>query len=104
MGPELSAETEMRVLLSFPRKELAEARRILREQCGNNLPFCQHSDSFQMERLRFAVLKLSEGDKDKFHRAVRQAQQDWRELLVAAGFADDIGAHESWVPTWKTPR
>lgn len=95
MGPDLSAETEMRVRLSFPHEELAEARRVLRDECGNNLPFCQNSDSVQTERVRFAVLKLGEGDKDKFHRAIRLAQRDWRDLLVAAGFANDIEAHKA---------
>lgn len=104
MGPDLSAETEIRVLLSFHREEVAEVRRILRDECGNNLPLCQNSDSLQMERVRFAVLKLSEGDKEKFHRAVQLAQRDWRDLLVAADFANDTEAYKSWVPTWKSSR
>lgn len=104
MGPDLSAETELRGRLSFPREELAEKCRILCDECGNNLPFCQNSNSVEMERVRFAVLKLSEGDTDKFLRAVRLAQQDWRGVLVAAGFANDIEAHKSWVPAWNTSR
>lgn len=104
VGPDLSAETEIRVLLSFHREDVAEVRRILRDECGNNLPFCENSDSLQLERVRFAALKLSEGDKGKFHRAVQLAQQDWRDLLIAAGFADDTEAYQSWVPTRKTGR
>jgi hypothetical protein len=72
-GQELSAETEKRVLLLFPREELADVRRILRDECGSNLPFCENGDSIQMERVRFAVLKLSEGDRDKLLRAVQLA-------------------------------
>ena len=98
MGPELSTETEMRLQLLFPREQVGEARQILRDECGNNLPFCQNSDSVQMERVRFAALKLSEGNKDKLLGAVHLAQQDWRDLLIAAGFGYDVEAHKSWVP------
>ena len=101
MSPELSIETEMRVQLLFPPDQVGEARKILRDECGNNLPFCENRDSIQMERLRFAALKLSEGNKDKLLRAVHLAQQDWRDLLVPAGFGNDVEAHRSWVPTLK---
>jgi len=49
-----------------------------------------------MERVRFAALKLSEGNTDKLLRAAQLAQRDWRELLVPAGFANDAEAHKSW--------
>jgi hypothetical protein len=40
----------------------AEPQRLVAEQCGNNLPFCDKLDQFQMERARFSALKLSEGN------------------------------------------
>jgi hypothetical protein len=50
-----------------------------------------------LERVRFAALKLSEGNMEKLHRAVKLAKADWRDLLVAAGFADSVHAHKHWV-------
>lgn len=31
---------------------------LLLHQCGNNLPFCEKSDEFRLEPIRFAALKL----------------------------------------------
>jgi hypothetical protein len=50
------------------------------------------------ERFQFAALKLGKGKLDKPDRAVTLAKRDWRDLLVAAGFAEDISAHMSWLP------
>jgi hypothetical protein len=53
------------------------------------------------ERLRFAALRVSEGDLRKLRRAI--AKPDGRELLVSAGFGDDVHAHETWTPRLLTP-
>jgi hypothetical protein len=94
----VSKETEKRIALLFPSDERALVRAILSEQCGHNLPFMEHVDDVKLERFQFAALKLSEGKLDKLNRAVALAQTDWRDLLVAAGFAEDINAHMSWLP------
>ena len=39
---------------------------------------------------------LSEGRVDKLYDAIALAQTDWRDLLVSAGFAEDIQAHKDW--------
>ena len=49
-----------------------------------------------MERIRFATIKLSEGNLDKLCYAIGLAQKDWRDLLVFSNFAHDIKAHEIW--------
>ena len=94
----LSSGTELRISLLFRGDEREQVRQIISSQCGNNLPFLQKLNEFQLERFRFAVLKLSEGDINKLHSAVKLAKEDWRDLLVAAGFADDIHAHNEWMP------
>ena len=71
---------------------------MLRDECGNNLPFMKNKDEIALERLRFAAIKLSKGDLNKLLDAVVLAQTDWRDLLVAAGFAGDVRAHQSWLP------
>jgi hypothetical protein len=99
MAPSLvSQETEKRIELLFPPDESELVRVILSEECGNNLPFLNHLDQAQLERFQFAALKLSEGDLGKLDRAVALAKSDWRDLLMAAGFAQDVNAHASWLP------
>ena len=94
----LSPETERRIRLLFPPNERDVVRNALFEQCGNNLPFLDKLDDVQLERFRFAVLKLSEGRLDKLAQAIALAKTDWRDLLVAADFADDPHAHLQWFP------
>jgi hypothetical protein len=100
MSPPLSHETQRWVSILFSPETRAEASRVLSEQCGNNLPFCEKLDQFQMERWRFAALKLGEGSIDKLSRAIELAKLDWRDLLVSAGFGD-VDAHIHWAP--KSP-
>jgi len=66
------------------------------DRCGNDLPWHQSASPTDLERVRFAVLKLSEGDLDEFESAVAMATTDWRDVLVCAGFAYDTRAHETW--------
>jgi hypothetical protein len=100
--PQLSPETERRLDLLFAPAIRERARKILLEECGNNLPFLENLDATAMDRFRFAALKLSCGNLDRLRDAVRLAKTDWRDLLVAAGFAERIDAHASWLPdrTW----
>ena len=81
----------------FPPDQHDAVARILETECGNNLPFLETKTPDELERVRFAALKLSEGNMEKLHRAVKLAKTDWRDLLVAAGFADSVHAHKHWV-------
>ncbi len=91
----LSPRTRQLVQAIFPN-EAESVGRILAEECGRNLPFCQGSDEYQLERVRFAALKISEGKLEMFERAVDMAKQDWRDELVWAGFAQTLTAHTEW--------
>lgn len=95
----LSSDTIVRLHSLFSEPEWNEAERLLVEQCGSNLPFCESADARSLERIRFAALKLSQGELAALRSAVELAQVDWRDLLVAAGFAWDVRAHESWFPS-----
>lgn len=94
---ELSEGTKTRIAKLFPPEHRAMVEIVLREECGNNLPFCEDCDMYQMERTRFAALKVSGGDMDKLLDAVALAQRDSRDLLMAAGFGHDVHAHERWL-------
>ena len=94
----LSSETQRRIDILF-RDDRKEARRLLAEECGNNLPYLENLGSQELERYRFAALKLSEGNLDRLREAIEVAKTDWRDLLVAAGFGNDPHEHERWNPT-----
>jgi len=97
MSIPLSPETKRRLEVIFRPEEQDEAAALLVDECGNNLPLLEGFNAVQLERFRFAALKLSEGDLGRLYEAVDLAQSDWRDLLVAAGFADDVKAHQKWL-------
>jgi hypothetical protein len=96
-GPPLSPETLRRVDILFPVEDWERAKALLHEQCGNNLPGLGNADEPYIERFRFAALKYSDGNFSKLEDAVRLAQKDWRDLLMAVGFGDPK-AHLNWEP------
>lgn len=70
----------------------------LQAECGENLPLWHDKTPEGLERIRFAVLKLSAGELGRLDVYIREAQLDWRDVLVAADFADDVKAHLKWSP------
>ncbi len=95
----LSPVTQRHLELLFAPEDRPEAAALLVTECGSLLPGLEKLNMFQLERFRFAALKLSEGKLDKLWQAVDLAQQDWRDLLMAAGFGEDVTEHERWLPT-----
>lgn len=87
-----------RVEFLFAPENRAEAVLLIERDCGNGLPFLDKASPVELERYRFAALKISEGDIIKLRRAIEVANQDWRDLLVGAGFADSVTAHLHWQP------
>ena len=96
MTPKLSPRTHQLVEKIFNPKQIAEVTQWLEDECGNNIPFCDKSDEYEMERIRFAVLKLSHGNIKKLLAAIDEARMDWRDLFMAADFGHDVKAHEQW--------
>lgn len=80
----------------YRKEERSLVIHTLENDCGNNLPLCNGWTSKQLERIRFAVIKFSEGQLDRFHYAIKLANTDWRDLLVEVCFADDIDCHSEW--------
>lgn len=93
---ELSAATWNIVQKLFLPEYQQEVGQLLEYECGNNLPFCENSDKEDLERIRFAVLKMSKGDIDKLRRVIKLAQEDWRDVLMGAGFENSVTAHQDW--------
>lgn len=96
MTPKLSPRTVQLVELLFSPKDIPEAVHWLEEECGLNLSLIGKKDEYSMERIRFAVIKLSGGSLLKLLEAIDVAQKDWRDLLMMAGFGFDADAHEIW--------
>ena len=96
MTPRLSPLTRQLVEITFSSQDASEASHWLEQECGDNLPFCANQNEYEMERLRFAAIKLSKGDLHELLEAIDQARMDWRDLLMAAGFGYDVNAHNEW--------
>jgi hypothetical protein len=94
----LSPETQRRLEALFEGPARKIAAELLVMECGAKLPLWRGTDPQGLERVRFAALKLSNGDLGDRRRAVEIAKVDWRDVLVAAGFGHDPRAHERWFP------
>ncbi len=97
MSKRLSPETERCIQAYFPPEGRAEVAKLLLHECGNNLPFLEKLDEFELERVRFAALKLSRGNLDWLKEAINLAKSDWHELLIMAGFGG-LNDHKHWFP------
>jgi hypothetical protein len=97
----LSEGTRDRVKALFGPDTEARVVQLLAEDCGNNLPFCEQATPTSSERIRYAVLKLSGGNLEELGRAIELAKTDWRDVLVGAGFGQDVTAHHKWFPAAK---
>lgn len=69
---------------------------MLIEDCGDTLPLCSHGTPEDFERIRFAAIKVSEGNLRKLREGIALAAIDWRDLLVNAGFGFRVDEHERW--------
>lgn len=99
MAVALSNRTERQLVTMFPdAQERERARKLLEHECGDHLPGWSDRTAAGLERIRFAVLKLSGGSSTRLAQNVSLAKVDWRDALVAAGFADDAEAHLTWDP------
>ena len=96
----LSPETRRRVNILFPPGQRDEAASILTKRCGNNLLFLEKLNEYELERFRYAALKLSNGRLEQLRRAADIANLDWRDLLMAAGFGENVDAHREWLPNF----
>ncbi len=91
-----AAVERIRVLFPDAQQEVVD---LLRRDCADNLPLWKPTTPEALDRIRFAVLKLSGGRLDRLRKAIRQAQVDWRDVLMAAGFGESLTANVNWMPS-----
>jgi hypothetical protein len=92
----ISADTKRLIEQDFAPEHRLAAAELLETRCGLNLPLLGDYSTWGIERVRFAVLKLSHGSIDDLARHIEVAMVDWRDSLVAAGFGNSILAHRLW--------
>ena len=92
----LSPLTRRLVEKVFPEKDWEAAARMLESECGEKAPFCDKETPEGMERIRHAAIKVSGGKLKRLSEATREAQTDWRDLLMAADFGYTLTAHKEW--------
>lgn len=87
----------MKIIASlFGDKEQRLVKLELESKCSTNVPGCSDWSNSQLERIWFAVLKLSDGELSKLRSSIELANTDFRDLLMAAGFGHDLEAHNKW--------
>jgi len=96
MATELSMRTTSLIEKSFPTESQEDVKNTLIENVGETLAFSERSTPECLERIRFAVVKLTLEDNYSLEQAVELANLDWRDLLVNAGFGLDVKRHEQW--------
>ncbi len=95
MARDLGPGTVRRIAALFPAERRAEVADLLVSRCGED-PFSSDRMA-EIERIRFAVLRISGGSIDRLRAAIALARIDWRDALVGAGFGDDTRAHLRWL-------
>ncbi len=93
---ELTALTKEVIAKLFDSSTALVVEQLLSDECGSNLPLYKPATPEGLERVRFAVLKISSGNEEKLLEAMALAKRDWRDVLVWAGFANDLNAHNEW--------
>ena len=101
MAVDLTPRTKEVIAHLFTPSTASLVEQLLVDECGNNLPLYKPSTPEGLERVRFAVLKISNGDEDKLLEAISLAKRDWRDVLVWAGFANGLEAHNKWAEELK---
>jgi hypothetical protein len=103
-APELTPGTIQRIATLFPDAQQSKVVRRLVAECGHDLPFAATLGSSGVERVQFAVLKISGSSLDRLRTAIARARSDRRDSLVDAGFAGDSTAHLRWLADADPPR
>ena len=92
----LSPRTEQIIEHLIKPNARVKVRERLESECGTEALGCAGWTPEEMERIRFAVLKLGAKTDSAFDSAILLAKTDWRDLLMAAGFGEDLEAHNRW--------
>ena len=80
----------------YSPEEASEVCGTLEKECGAEALSCYGWSANKMERIWFAVLKVASEPGRDLEFGIKLAQADWRDLLMSAGFGQDLEAHNKW--------
>lgn len=71
---------------------------LLSEQCSVSLPGVGIPSEWigLIDRVQLATIRGSSWDIEKLKSNVSLANSDWRDVLMAAGFGENLAAHKLW--------
>jgi hypothetical protein len=95
-GIPLSDRTRNLISKRFSKTDGTIISDMLYRAVSANIPFCDDSSPEDMERIRFAILKMTLNSPLNLAVGIYLAQSDWRDLLMSAGFGDDAAQHMTW--------
>lgn len=95
-GIALSDRTQELISKLFPKADGIVISDMLYRAVSKNVPLCDDSNAEEMERIRFAILKLTKDSPLNLAVGIYLAQTDWRDLLMSAGFGEDADLHMAW--------
>ena len=95
-GIALSERTLHLITTLFPIPDGVVIADVLRRAVSENIPFCDNASPEEMERIRFAILKMTVSSPLNLAVGIQMAQSDWRDLLMNVGFGDDTSRHLDW--------
>ena len=81
----------------FSPNHRAPAVALLDVRCGYSVPGFSRAPDAEIERIRYAALKLSDGDLQKLKRTVEDIRLDFRDVILEAGFGE-VGSDGNWFP------
>ena len=94
MNKSLRPTVTTAIAVLFEAKDRETITEMLTEECSAERLHTTSADA--VEPIQLGVLKLSNGEVGKFLAAAKLTQIDWRDMLVAAGFGEDVKAHLKW--------
>jgi hypothetical protein len=97
-GVALTRLVEDRIYAVFDESVRDSAKHLILEQCGMGLPLMHTAIPKDYDRIRLAVIKLSDGTIEGLEQRIQEAHTDWRDVLLGAGFGFDEIAHLNWKP------
>lgn len=92
----LSKRTERLVACLFAPEVREGVRHRLERECGAEALGIADASAEGLERIRFAVLRVSSERPRGLEGAFALARIDWRDLLMEADFGHDLRAHDAW--------
>jgi hypothetical protein len=92
----LSERTRTLIATLFSHTDGVVVSDLLYRAVSGNIPFCSNSSPEDMERIRFAIIKMTKQSPLNLAVGIYMAQSDWRDLLMWAGFGNNSAEHMTW--------